>query len=163
MVAAGAAITLYAAWNARNLVPAWQHSPYDRRGFPAFLLWNVPLASLWISRLLDFQIRNSKLEIRNLHGSVSPVVFAIALVVSFSGAAADLYVLEYLGLAIALAGFLPVRPATLAWLACACAWMPAAGWAFSSYGPVLVNFIRAVIGLAAVSMTPLILRNEKAC
>jgi hypothetical protein len=161
VVAAGAAITVYAAWNARNLVSAWLHAPFDRRGIPAFVLWNVPIACLWISRLLNS--RNPKSEIRNRRCPVSPVAFAIALVVSFSGVAADLYVLEYLGLAIALAGFLPVRPATFAWLACACAWMPAAGWAFSSCGPALVNSFRAVIGLAAVSMTPLLLRNESVC
>jgi hypothetical protein len=75
----------------------------------------------------------------------------------------DLYVLEYLGLAIALAGFLPIRPATFAWLACAPAWMPAAGWAFSSQGPVLVNSMRAAIALVAVLMTPLFLRHESVC
>ena len=155
---AGIAITLYAAWNARNVVSAWQHSPFDRRGFPGFLLWSAPLGAVWLSRLVKAQTRNPKPEI--LHSAVSPAAFAIALIVSFSGAAADLYVLEYLGLAIALAGFLPVRPVTFAWLACAIAWMPAAGWAFSSEGPVLVNAMRAVIALVAVSMTPLFLRHE---
>jgi len=151
-VAAGAAISLYATWNARHLLAAWLHSPYDRCDSLAFLLWIVPIAFLWMRRLST-----------DRPARVSSAAFAIALLISFAGVATDLSVLEYLGLAIALAGFLPIQPATFPWLACAAAWMPAAGWAFSAHGSLLVNSMRAAIGLAALLLTPLFLHNESIC
>jgi hypothetical protein len=149
--AAGAAISIYAIWNARNLLAAWLHSPYDRCGSLAFLLWTVPILSLWMTRLLANRARSTRL---------SSAPFAIALAVSFAGVAADLSALKYLGLAIALSGFLPVQPATFVWLGCAAAWMPAAGWAFSSHGSILVNSMRATIGLAALLLTPRFMSHE---
>lgn len=145
-LAAGAAITLYASWNARALLSAWIHSPFDRCGSLAFVLWTVPVACFWVTRMLGDSSRR-----------VSIPAFAIALVVSFAGVATDLSVIEYLGLAIAMAGFLPLKPATFVWLGCAVAWMPAAGWAFSSHGSVLINSMRAGIGLAALLITPFLL------
>ncbi len=148
--AAGAAICLYAGWNARGLLAAWLHSPYDRCGSLAFALWVLPIAGLWVKGAGGPE-------------RVSPAAFAIGLAVSFAGVATDLNVFEYLGLAIALAGFLPIRPVTFLWLACAAAWMPAAGWAFSSHGAALVNCARAAMGLAAAVLTPLFLRHDTIC
>ena len=152
-VAAGAAISLYAAWNARNLLAAWLHSPYDRYGWLAFLLWVFPIGCLWMTRLHTDHAGSKQ---------VSSAAFAIALAISFAGVISDLGALKYLGLAIALAGFLPLQPASFVYLACAAAWMPAAGWALSSHGSLLVNSIRATIGLAAVLLTPCFLSNEPA-
>jgi hypothetical protein len=148
-VAAGVAISLYAAWNARRLHFAWLYSPYDRGDSVAFLLWIMPIAFLWVRRLSTGR-----------PARVSSAAFAIGLVISFAGVATDLSVLEYLGLAVALAGFLPIQPATVPWLACAAAWMPAAGWAFSAHGSVLVNSMRVAVGVAALLLTPLFLRND---
>jgi hypothetical protein len=148
-IAAGAAITLYAAWNARHLLGAWLHSPFDRCDSLAFVLWIVPVLCLWVTRRL-----------KKRPGRVACGAFAIALLISFAGVATDLSVLEYIAFAIALAGFLPVQRATVVWLACAPAWMPAAGWAMSSNGPFSVNATRAGIGLLAVLLTPLFLRHE---
>ncbi len=148
-LASGGAITLYAAWNARSLLGAWLHSPFDRCGSLAFLLWIVPVASLWIAR------RRAKRP-----GRLSSAAFAIALLVSFTGVAMDLGVLKYLGLAIAIAGFLPVQRAMFAWLGCCAVWMPAAGWAFSSHGPLLVNAARLMGGVLAILLTPLFWKHE---
>ena len=148
-LAAGVAIALYAAWNARNLAGAWLHSPFDRCGSPAFLLWIVPIAWVRLKRPPACPPM-----------PVSAAAFAIGLAVSFAGVATDLGVLKYAGLAIALAGFLPIRAATFLWLGCAAAWMPAAGWAFSSHGVILVNSMRAGIGLMAALSSPLFLRHE---
>ncbi len=148
-MAAGVAIALYAAWNARNLTAAWLHSPFDRCGAPAFLLWLVPI--VWI---------RAKGPLDGARARVSTAAFAAGLVLSFAGVAADLGVVKYAGLAIALAGFLPIQPARFLWLACAAGWMPAAGWAFSSHGVILVNAMRAAIGLAAMALIPLFLRHE---
>ena len=148
-LAAGAAIALYAAWNARHLLNAWLHSPFDRCDSLAFFLWVSPVACLWARRLLT-----------GCPARVSPGAFAISLAISFAGVATDLSALEYLGLAVALAGFLPIRPVTFPWLAFAAAWMPAAGWAFSTQGSILVNSMRAAAGLAALLLTPLFLRHD---
>ncbi len=148
-MAAGVAITLYTAWNAHKVLGAWLHSPFDRCGSLAFLLWIVPIACLWVGRRL-----------RERPSRVSAAAFAAALLVSFAGVATDLSVLEYAGVAIALAGFLPVQRATFIWLGCALAWMPAAGWALSSHGSVAVNVMRVAIGLLAMLLTPLFLRRE---
>lgn len=149
--AAGIAICLYAIWNARSLMTAWLHSPYDRWGSIAFLCWIVPVIFLWTVRFFANGAEDR---------SISTAVPGIALAVSFAGSATDLSALKYLGMALSIAGFLPVRPATLAWLGCAAAWMPAAGWAFSTYSPALVNSTRAVIGLAALLLIPLLSRRE---
>ncbi len=143
-IAAGIAITLYAAWNARGLVAAWLYSPYDRFDPAAFAFWLLPIAIVW-----TLHQRRGPLNL-----GIAP--FAIALVVSFAGVAVDLRSLEYLSLAVALAGFIPFRPATLLWLACAIAWMPGTGWAFSSNGPLFVNCARVATGLASVAFTPLL-------
>ncbi len=147
--AAGVAITVYAAWNARIVLGAWQHSPFDRCGFVAFILWIVPVACLFVARRLTERPTQA-----------SSAAFGIALLLSFAGVAMDLSVLEYAGLAIALAGFLPVQGATFVWLVCAAAWMPAAGWAFSAHGYITVNAMRVAVGLLAVFLTPLFLRRE---
>lgn len=145
----GAAITLYAAWNARGLLAAWLHSPYDRFDPSAFAFWLLPIA-----------------VVRTLHRTrwalpVGLAPFAIALLVSFAGVAVDLRSLEYLSLAVALTGFIPFRPATLLWLLCATAWMPGTGWAFSSHGPLFVNCARLLFGLFSLALSPFLFpRNE---
>lgn len=140
-----AAIALYTAWNARNLAGAWQHSPFDRCGSLAFIFWITPVVAAWWT-------------VRPLRVCLG--VCTLALAISFAGVATDLSVLEYAGLAVALASFLPFRPAFFGWLACAAAWMPAAGWAFSSQGAVLVNSMRVAAGIAAAALTPLLLNHE---
>jgi hypothetical protein len=145
----GAAITFYAAWNARGLLAAWLHSPYDRFDPSAFAFWLLPIAV----------IRTLHRPGRPLSVGIAP--FAIALLVSFAGVAVDLRSLEYLSLAVALSGFIPFRPATLPWLLCAIAWMPGAGWAFSSHGPLFVNVSRLACGLLSVALTPLLFPRDE--
>ena len=145
----GTAITLYAAWNARSLLAAWLHSPYDRFDPSAFAFWLLPIAV----------VRTLQGSGRALPLGIAP--FAVALLVSFAGVAVDLRSLEYLSLAVALTGFIPFRPATILWLCCATAWMPGAGWAFSSHGPLFVNCARVAAGLTSLALTPLLFpRNE---
>jgi hypothetical protein len=151
-LAAGAAIALYAGWNARSLWGAWLHSPYDRSDPTAFLIWLLPIVIVWMRHF-------SRRIPPTLATGIAP--FAIALAVSFAGVAVDLRSLEYLSLAVALSGFIPFRPATLLWLPLAASWMPGTGWAFSSHGPLYVNCARIVIGCGSLAITPLLLpRNE---
>jgi len=151
LVPAGIAISLYAAWNARDLLMAWLHSPYDRFGYIAFLLWMLPVGCVWFTRHI-FGLA--------VHGHVRAGALAIGLAVSFAGVILDVNAIKYLGLAITISGFLPLQPATYVWLACALGWMPAAGWALSSHAAVLVNCIRIVIGMIALFSTPSFLRHE---
>lgn len=127
---AGAAICLYAAWNARDLVAAWRHSPYDRFGWLAFLLWSFP-AALAAARRAD----------------ASAAWFGAGLAVSLAGEVVDLNIVKHAGLAIAIAGFFKTRAATLVWLACALGWMPALGWALNASGAVAVNALRILAAI----------------
>jgi len=148
-IAAGAAISLYAGWNARHLLGAWVHSPYDRCDSVAFVLWLFPIGLYWALRRSQEQPR-----------PLGMIPFAIALAVSFAGVAMDLSFLEYLAFAVALAGFIPFRPASVLWLPCAALWMPGAGWAFSSHGPLPVNAARVGVALCSLLLIPFLTRDE---
>jgi len=150
-VYAGLAISLYAAWNARDLPLAWMHSPYDRMGWLAFLLWLQPLGCFWMCR----QVLGAELFKQS-----GVALFALGLAVSFTGVVVDLNAVKYLGLALSLGGFLPPGPALWAWLGCAAGWMPVIGWTLSLHSTLMVNLIRVVSGLVALFLTPLFLRYE---
>ena len=150
--AAAQVIALYVAWNARALLAAWIHAPYDRCGSPAFLLWAAMPFFVRLSYSLD--ARDSA------QPPVSAVLPAAALALTFAGIITDLSVLKDIALAVAIGAFLPLRPATFLWLALSVAWMPAAGWVFKSAGVVGVNIFRLVLGAAAIPLTPLYLRRE---
>jgi len=148
--AAGSAVCAYALWNARHLAVAWLHSPFDRCGFPSFLLWLIPLVWHWHASAHEER------------PALSFSFFFVALVLSFVGVALDLNAIKSLAFAVSLAGFLPIRPATFLWLGCAFAWMPAAGWLFTALGPMPVNCLRIALGIAAASLTHAILSRETA-
>ena len=40
----GLAVPLFCAWQARDLINAWRHSPHDRLGWLALLVWLAPVA-----------------------------------------------------------------------------------------------------------------------
>jgi hypothetical protein len=147
----GAAITAYAAWSARDILTAWVHSPYDRCDSLVFVMWLAPLCYLWMAY---------PVVAREVLKRSSCAAFAAALGLSFLGVIVDMSALKYLGLAVALAGFLPMQPVTLLWLAAAAAWMPAAGWTMSAHGVPLVCAMRLAVGLGALSLTSSFLHDE---
>jgi len=123
-------VCLYAAWNARDLVMAWHHSPFDRQGWIAFIIWTAPIL------------------LQGCRGrwSANGYLFGLALGVSLVGVIFDLNAVKYAGLALACGGFFPYRTTLLLfWLACSVSWMPALGWMLSFMGALTVNLIRLVV------------------
>jgi hypothetical protein len=148
---AGAAITLYAAWNSRDLLAAWFHSPFDRMGLPAFVVWLLPLLIMEMIRQLP--------EARV--GKFFDAGFFLGLGFSLAGVALNLNFLKHLGLAFSCAGFLPLRPALAVWFFSCLAWMPVLGWAFSPAGTFAVNFFRVLLAAGGAVWMSLRLANHE--
>ncbi|MEI8341156.1 MAG: hypothetical protein WCH43_06420 [Verrucomicrobiota bacterium] len=133
---AGIAVTLYTGWISRDVVAAWIHSPFDRMGFPAFLVWFAPVVLLqWFPR------------VRQRNGFDAG--FLIGLGLSLAGVALNLNLIKYAGLAFVISGFLPRDVALMVWLPAALSWMPVLGWALSSAGTLGVGLLRLVLAVGS--------------
>jgi hypothetical protein len=131
-------VVVFAALQAHDLVSAWLHSPYDRTGSVAFLLWVVPAAQM----LWHYRGR----------GPTNRIMILTALVIALTGGICGLNFLNYAALALAFAGRWPMRGAKEAvWLALSLAWMPVLGilGAHASLPVWVVDVTRLLLGLAA--------------
>jgi hypothetical protein len=115
--AARLAITTYCAWHARDLLAAWDHNLYDRYGWLVLLAWCLPL---FIS------IPAGREEATARRPAIT--LMLSALLSTLVGLAGSLNVLQHIGLALALASWVPFSPLHLLWLLAAICWMPAFGW-----------------------------------
>lgn len=126
-------IAAYCAWNARSLISGWIDAPYEKQVWFIFFLWGMPLLYFWVANPPQSYAGN-------------PWLIGIALSLSFVGHAGSINMLKYLGLACALAAFLPWRMELLVWLASSIAWMPAFGWLASHfYFADYLFFVRTII------------------
>ncbi len=133
---AGLAVCLYCAWESRDIMTAWIHSPFDKMGALAFLIWSFPLLILY-------------------HASgPRPVWLAAALGITLLGVALDLNVIKDAGLAVifaSMAGIATGRAMSRIFcLGTAASWLPALGWILSARGPFTVNCLR--VGIAAAGI-----------
>lgn len=132
------AILAFCAWQAADLVVAWRHSPFDRLGWVAFLIWLAPVA---LERVRDLGSREPALSL-----------LLAALVLAFAGRLLDINAPRALALACAIVAFVaPAGPRWL-WAIAAVAWMPVMGWVLRDLPPVAVGFLRCLVasgGLAA--------------
>jgi hypothetical protein len=132
------AIFLFAAWQARDIAWAWVHSPYDRAGGPAFLLWLAP--AVWVA----------------WHRMETPPPrwrVWVALIFTAIGGMSGINSLNYIALAVALAGCFPLLGARRwRWLFLSISWMPLLGWLGAKVGlPVVaVGVLRIVVALATL-------------
>lgn len=129
---AGCVAWLYCLWQARALSHAWMHSPYDRMGLPAFLIWCAP--AVW-GLLRGGPARQS--------------FFVAGVLVSLAGSLGEVNAVKYVGLALASAGFLRPGLVSWCWLAAAVSWMPVLGFALSSAGQPAVHALRLVLSVCA--------------
>jgi len=111
------AITLYCAWNARDLVGAWQHSSFDRYNWLIMIVWLLPL--LFLKHITKNRLTSEKTEL---------LYTGAGLLFSFTGVIGSLNVLEHVALALVIAGWMPFSWIQIAWLLSAISWMPALGW-----------------------------------
>jgi hypothetical protein len=132
-------VAAFCAWHAADLLQAWRHSPYDRFGWVALLIWLLPAArAVW--RRAD-TARHFKLAMTSL-------------ALTFIGVIGDLNVLVYCGLAGIIGALAGVSGRTWLWLLLAVCWMPVFGWACSkvhlSAHPVPV--LRLIVAVLAAGL-----------
>lgn len=125
-------IALYCVWGARDMIRAWQTSPFDRLGWLVLILWSLPLALLWLDRKAETKGAN-------------PILLGTGLCLSTLGYLGSLNVLQHCGLACAVVALRPWSWGSAIWLATAVAWMPALGWVGSRLFPGGVTFVRFLI------------------
>jgi len=133
-------VAAFCAWHAAaGLIPAWRHSPYDRLGWLALLLWLVPAA-------------------RNIAAGAEPsrrlVLTLLSLGLALVGVIGDLNFLVYCGLAGVTGALADVSGRAWLWLVLAGCWMPAFGLLCSkiSISPHPVPVLRLVVAALAAGL-----------
>lgn len=111
------AVLAFTALRSTELINAWRHSPLDRFGWIAFLVWLSPIAA-----------SVTKPSAPGFH-AVRPWLLGASLGASLIGIVADLNTANYLGLALAVAALGGWSWQHALWFASAIAWMPAFSWA----------------------------------
>jgi hypothetical protein len=134
---AGVVIVAMLALNCGDLVFAWGHSPYDRAGGIAFAIWALGGVALgWRQRA---------------NVCLGTLSFAPGLLLGLLGFLADLNVLKHIGLAWAVAGFIPGGWRWWLWGLAAISWMPVMGWMLSGNLSMLtVNVGRIAVAFSSV-------------
>ena len=130
-------IAAFCAWHSADLLQAWLHSPYERFGWLAFLIWLIPAARS-VFRGVDTS-RHFKLAI-------------LSLALSFIGTIGDLNFLCYCGLAGIVGAMGGVSGRAWLWLAMSVCWMPAFSLFFARFHftPPMAQILRLVTaGVAA--------------
>jgi len=131
----GLAVPLFCAWQARDLINAWRHSPHDRLGWLALLVWLAPVAR---------RIAGKK----RAELSASFILMGAAIGCGLAGELTELHFLGHVALALALAGWLKISFRSLAWLLTAVAWMPVFGWWLAPVSEALILPLRLALALA---------------
>lgn len=132
-------IAAFCAWHCSDLIHAWLHSPYDRFGWIALLLWLLP-AVRSVSRRVDSS-RQFKLALTGL---------ALTLI----GVMGDLNFLAYCGFAATVGAIAGVSGRAWLWLVLAICWMPAFGLICSKlnlHAPV-TQALRLVVAAGAAGI-----------
>ena len=143
-------VVVFAALQAHDLLTAWVHSPYDRTGWVAFLLWLTPAVRM----LWRYQGR----------GPTNRILILTALTAALTGGICEINFLNYIALAIAVAGRWPLAlKYEIAWLALSLGWMPVLGVLGAHAGlPVwLVAGARIGIGLMAAAIGTVFFPGDK--
>ena len=131
-------IVAYAAWMSHDILWAWRNSPFDHAGAFAFLLWLVP-------------------PVRAAWGRPEPAPSVrwltwTALAFALVGGILGINSLNYIALALALAGRWPVPGKSgWRWLLLSVAWMPVLGWFGSKGLPIwLVDAGRIALAILSI-------------
>lgn len=112
------AVVAACLWLSRDLLNAWQHSPHDRLGWVAMLIW--------LSPLVVFLARKREL-------SANAYFLGGAIFLGLAGELTELNFLGHAALAFSLAAWLPFSWRTLVWWLAALSWTPLLGWELASY------------------------------
>ena len=126
-------ILAFCLWLARDLLDAWLHSPHDRFGWLAMLIWVTPLAA----------------RLRLQAGMPANALFlGAAIIFGAFGELTEFHVLGHFALALALAAWLPKSYRLAVWFIAAPAWMPVLGWEMAHFPEGVIVFSRLGLALA---------------
>lgn len=131
------AILFFAMWLSRDLVNAWHHSPHDRLGWLALLVWLTPLALL---------LKNDRAEL-----AANSYLLGAAILCGLLSELAEVHFLNHVALTLALSAWLKFSWRKLPWLLAAVAWMPIFGWWLADFSAGMVLIFRLALALASVS------------
>lgn len=146
MPVAGWAILALAAVQSRELLSAWQHSPFDKFGWVALLVWGGPAAWLYATGRAGGRGRLALLGI---------CLGGIAL-----GAVSGLNALCYIGLAFGVSALPGFSFGAVFWLATSIGWMPVFSWAANSLPVPLVLALRVTLTLVGSAAILLVHRKS---
>lgn len=136
------AVLGYCIFEAYDVMGAWSSSPLIRWGWAAFLIWIAPAI---------FYVANVRR--RGVPREPTLILLAAAVLFTLVGTLGDLNASRYLGLALAVSGFLPWTWAMVIWIPSALSWMPAFGWFLRSLPITAVNLLQvsiAIVGTTAM-------------
>lgn len=131
----------YTGFQCRGLASNWLHSPLDRFGWLAFLLWIVPVIYFW----LRHGCRRTQKQ-----GTVQAMI-ATGLALSLLGTLADFNALKHAGLATVLAGLIPFRAGLIPWYVLAITWTSVFTWIAMRFAPTLILPLRLSLSAAATA------------
>jgi len=137
----GILILAYCVWNAKDLIQSWfQISLYEHYSWIILAVWLLPWLYFWL------------IAARSGERVINSTLLGAALLLSLLGRIGALHLLSYIGLALALAAFVPWSVSTFIWLVCSITWMPVSGWAASHLALNYIRYlfvVRLVIAAAA--------------
>ncbi len=139
------AVCAYCAWQSRDLVGAWKDAPFDRLAWLGLAIWCTPI--LWR-------------RARSPESGESSVLLALGVTCVLFGTLGSINVIEYLGLALALAGLLPWAWAHIIWIVSSITWMPAFGWLVGRHCPDWVLAARLLVVILSVLLTVVLTRQS---
>lgn len=149
-------VVVLCAWQALPpLVNAWRHSPFDRLGWIAFLLWLIPVGAVFLRpRSAGLRTGEDAAAPASLPGRrpALRVLSWIALIIVVLAVVVDMNALRYVALALALGAWMPRRAWAWVWLVLALAWMPALGWLGAGLKASGVNVLRVLLGALAAGL-----------
>ena len=131
-------ILIYSFINSSELFNSWFTTSYERYTVLFFSIWLIPIVYIMISKKTFLLLNQSMIW--------------VALLFSLLGSLGEMNTFRYIGLAFALAAFVPYGWHLYLWIPAALAWMPAIGWLATHYFLNSLFFVRLLlvsIGTAA--------------
>jgi hypothetical protein len=136
------AILFFAAWQAHDLPNAWQHSPHDRLGWLALIVWLAPSAFYLPGR-------------RRAGCPANPFLLGAAILAGALSGLTELHFFGHVALALAVAAWFKISWRWLLWLTAAAAWMPVFGWWLADFSGTTIFALRLLLALAgAICLWP---------
>ncbi|MEI6193422.1 MAG: hypothetical protein WCS42_03740 [Verrucomicrobiota bacterium] len=129
------AVLVFAAWQSLDLPVAWRHSPHDRFGWLALLVWLTPLALRLAGR-------------PRVPLAANPWLLGSAILAGLLGQLTEVHFFGHVALALAVAAWVEISWRLLPWLLSAVAWMPVFGWWLAGFSGGTVFALRLALALA---------------